>query len=104
MGSVWNALEAERRSGVGRALHPDDLDHRAPGEERRHGRQQLVAAPQDADSYRAESRVTAEGQEVNTEIDHVNVQVRHRLAGVQDCQGADRASPIHNGSNGIDRA
>jgi hypothetical protein len=34
-----------RRSSVGRALHVDGLNHRPPGQERRHGSQKLIPAP-----------------------------------------------------------
>ena len=97
-------LETLWRIGVGCGLHSDDLDHRATGEERRHGLQEVIATPQHPDSQRAEHLVTAERDEVDAELDHVNGHVRRRLAGVQDRQRPDRTSPLHDGGNGIDRA
>src|SRR5690606_38659207 len=43
-------LELVRHGRVGRAVHPDRLDHLTAAEEGRHGVQQLAAAPQHADA------------------------------------------------------
>ena len=66
LGGVGRArLEPLRRRGVGRRLHPDGLDHRAAGDERRHRVQQLAAAPEDADAGGAEHLVAGERREVD---------------------------------------
>jgi hypothetical protein len=70
----------------------------------RHGCQQFISAPQHADPHRAEHLVTAEGEKVDAETDHVHGQVRHGLAGIQDRERTDLAGPVDDGSDGGDGA
>ena len=88
-------LEPLRRRGVGRPLHPHQLDHRPAGEERRHRREQLAPPPQHADPGRAEHLVPGERREVDAQRGEVHRLVRHRLAGVEQRQRPDGPGPRH---------
>ena len=76
------------------AVHRDPDDHVAPGQERRHGLQQLAAAPQGADAGRAEHLVAADGQEVAADGLDVDGHVRRGLRGVDQDQGAGGVGPL----------
>ena len=97
-------LEALRGGGEGRALDPDDLDHRATGEERRQRGEQLAPPVEHADAERAEHLVAAEDGEVHSERMHVDGHVRHRLGRVEHHQRADLASASDKRSDWVDRA
>ena len=85
-------LEALRRGGVGRRLHPHGLDHRAAGEERRHG---VRAARCDPTARRRRSGRASCGRRTprsrRPSVGDVEREVRRRLAGVEHRQRADRA-------------
>ncbi len=86
-------LEPLRRRRVGGVLHRDGLDHRAAGDERRHRVQQLASAVQHANTIGAQHLMAGERREVDVERMEVDRLVRHRLAGVQHRQRADRLRP-----------
>ena len=78
-------------SSAGReAVEADVGDHVAAAEERRHGLEQLLAAPQHADARRAAHLVGREGDEVGAHGLHVGGHVGHVLAGVDHGDGAVR--------------
>ena len=90
LGRHWHpCLEALRRRRIGRLLHPDQLDHRASGEEGRHLVEEGLAPPERPNAHRAEHLVPGEGGKVDPQRSQVDRQVRHRLAGVEDGQRAD---------------
>jgi hypothetical protein len=72
----------------------DVEDHAASPEERRHGLEQLGAAPQHADSGRPEHLVSGERQEVGAEGVDVGGDVRDVLARVDARQGTGRVGGI----------
>ncbi len=97
-------LEALRRRCEGRGLHADDLDHGSAGEERRHRLEEVVAAPEHADAGRTEHLVARERDEVDAEGADVDRHVRHRLAGVEDDERADRVRRVGDLLHRGDRA
>ena len=88
-------LEALRRGRIGGGLHRHRLDHRPAGQERRQGTEQLGSAVQRTDARGAEHLVAGERGEVDVEGVEVHRLMRHRLAGVQQGQRADRPGPLH---------
>ena len=97
-------LEPGRRRSVGGPLHEDLLDHRAAGQERRHGPQQLETPVQATDPGRTEHLVTGERGEINVQRGQVHRQVRHRLAGVQHGERADRVGGVDDSADRVDGA
>ncbi len=83
LGDVGHAgLEPLRRRREGGVVHEDLLDHGTAGEHGRHLRQQVGATPQASHTGRAEHLVTAESDEVGTEVVHIHRHVRHGLTGI----------------------
>ncbi len=76
-------------------LHRHRLDHRSAGDERRQRIEQLAPAVEHADTVGPQHLVAREGREVDVERVEVDRLVRHRLAGVQQRQRADRLRPRH---------
>ena len=72
----------------------DVADHVPAVEERRHGEQELRAAPEEADAARPAHLVAGDGDEVGAERLHVDRAVRCRLRRVDD---ADRALVVGPG-------
>ena len=91
MASVMGGVPASNLSGSGggrEAVEADVGDHVAAAQERRHGLQQLLAAPQHADPGRPAQLVGREGHEVGAHGLHVGRVVGDELAGVDDGQRA----------------
>ena len=97
-------LEPVRRCGEGRAGHLDHLDHLAATEERRQLGQQVVATPQHADAGRADHLVPGEGDQVRTQLDHVDRQLRDGLRGVQHDRRADGVTQCDDLADRVDGA
>lgn len=99
-------LEALRGRRVGGLFHRHGLDHGTAGDERRHRVQQLQPTVEHTDTRGAQHLVTRECREIDIKGVEVDRLVRHRLAGVQDRQGANRPSPpddfVHRGDGTSD--
>ena len=88
-------LESLRRRQELGFVHVHGRDHRAAGEERRHGREQLPAAEQRTDAGGAEHLVAGEHGEVHAEGVQVHRDVRHTLAGVEHGERSHRRREGH---------
>ena len=91
MASAIGGVPASNFHGSSLGVNPsrrDVADHLAAAEERRHGVEQLLAAPQHADAGGAEHLVAGEGEEVGARGGDVGGEVGHVLAGVDHGDGA----------------
>ena len=87
-------LELRGRREERGLLHPDDLDHRPAGEERRQRVQRRVLPVEHAEPERAEHLVPGEGEEIGPEVRDVHRVVRHQLGAVHQEQRADRVGEL----------
>ncbi|MPM58331.1 hypothetical protein SDC9_105162 [bioreactor metagenome] len=97
-------LEAMRRRRIGRALHPDDLDHLAAAEEGRQLLEQVVVTPQHTDAGGTAEFVTGEGQQIHPESRHVGGPLRNALRTVRHHDRADRVGPVGDLADRVDSA
>mmetsp|Transcript_24388 Transcript_24388/g.68537 ORF Transcript_24388/g.68537 Transcript_24388/m.68537 type:complete len:291 (+) Transcript_24388:246-1118(+) len=97
-----SGLESGRRFGVCCAFHRHMIDHLASALVRWHGIEQILLAPQKADTSRGAHFVSGRGQKVDAQILHIHLHVRYRLACIQHDLGI-RALRSHHGNDFLDR-
>ena len=83
------------RLGKGGLFHLDDLNHRATGQERWQLLEQLILAVEHTNAAGATHLVAGKGREIHVQSMEINRHVWHRLAGVEDDHGVDRAGAAH---------
>ncbi len=82
----------------------DLADHLAAGQERRHRIEQLASRPQRPGAHRRQHLVAAEGIEVDAQVLHVDLEVRHGLRPIDEHERAGRVRHLGHLLDRVDGA